>query len=431
MSFLPNTSNSSSSSQVAFQESNPSAITKQKTTSTHNSRNYQELTQDVVDELKVLRPQLKNGDLSEPAAAKKLRIPLTRLRHVLACLDNDINPLRENKGKRLTKDQVTLINEFRVKIDKGEMTQAAAIVKVGVSKSAFYSTVQKLKKGEDPSETKNRQRVTKKIKEKIEKLIPELDNNRISTEEAADKCNLSMTQFRVALRKIRKGEDPSQAKAWKRVTQKVVDAIKAKLPKIKDVNKQEFADELKISYPTLNKIIKDLEAGKDPLQKKAQHKLTKKDEEKIKKFIPQLEAGEMTYRAIEKELEKEGEAPSIDSIKKIVANLRKGKSLPEKPPVSEKLKNAIKVFKARLPEINEGTFSVKKAAEEAKISETYARSIVKDLKAGKDPTMSKESSSNKSQQPDEADADDEVSSGEKSEDDDVPLKQLQQKASQQ
>ena len=209
--------------------------------------------------------------------------------------------------------------------------------------------------------------------EKVKKLNPQIKNGTITCLKAAEICGISRDTLREVRKKIEKNIDPTQRKPVQKVNAKIVEKVRELLPQIEteEVSYEEVAKQCQIAKKSIQDIVEKIKQGVDPLQPKAQQKVTPAVRDKIKKLLPQIINKTLSYEKAATQC-----GVSRNTIQRVVKELRQ-----KKEPIRQKVPAAlVKKIKDLLPQLENGRLSYEKAAEQCQTDKKVVKAVVEKLK---------------------------------------------------
>ena len=128
------------------------------------------------------------------------------------------------------------------------------------------------------------------------------------------------------IKKLENGEDPVQRKKIQKVTKKIVAKVKKLIPQLKDgsLSYKKAEEQCGIGRKTVKRIIEKLDQKKDPT-KREWKKITPEMKEKINELRPDIKSGKLCYLEVAEQLQ-----ISEDVVKKIVKKLNENDAAEKK-----------------------------------------------------------------------------------------------------
>lgn len=255
-----------------------------------------------IEKIKDLAQQIKDRKISQKDAVDKSGLPRTSFARLCAKLEKGIDPFEEKAPKKVDDAMVAKVKALLLPLKEKKLSQMEAALQCGIAESTFFSIRQKLEKGQDPTKKKMTPRgkdITDKQVVQVEEILPDIDAKKISVKAAAEKCKIPLSTFNRIVDKLRNGIDPSVKKTPLKVTEKIVEKIKKLIPKIEQgkLSENEAAEQVNLSHRVFLENVKKLKKGEDPLLKKKVD-LTPETIKKVKELVPQILSGQLTKKEV-------------------------------------------------------------------------------------------------------------------------------------
>ena len=243
----------------------------------------QRVNDEIANKIKDLAPKIERGEVKHEDAAKECGISIGTLKLKLKDLKEG-KDLVKKKTNQKTDETVEKIKAFAPKIEKKEVTLEEAAKKCGITTDTLKKRLKEIKEGKQVTATKPRQLMTKELAKKIEALAAKMEKGEILVKDAAAECEMNVATFRDKLKVLKEGGDLTKAKTRQLMTPETIKKIKSVAPKIEKgkMTIDEAAVECGVSLHTFREKLKVLKEGGDLTKKRPRTKATEEVVEKAK-----------------------------------------------------------------------------------------------------------------------------------------------------
>ncbi len=166
-------------------------------------RPAQKITELMIEQVKNLRPKIEAKKLSQKAAALQCNITEATFSKIFRKLTKGENPLERRVARQVTDKDVENVKKFLPLIKNGEITQRAAAEKCSISETSFSHIKGTIEKGQNPTQKKSATTITEAMLKKMKAMLPAFDDGTLLAKDAAETLKISLQSFHEHIKKVR------------------------------------------------------------------------------------------------------------------------------------------------------------------------------------------------------------------------------------